>query len=391
MLTTDVAIVGAGSIGTFTAFHLSRAGKSVIVIDRGFAGGQSSGTSPGSLRLQGHAEPELPLAMRSQALWEKVEDEIGESVEFEQKGHFFIALNQQHLDRLAQMAPIEATHGNVCEYLSIAETNRRWPFLTRPHLGGSFNPKSATVNSRLVSPALARAGMRNGVRIFEQEEVLDIAKRGDTFQIRTDRRRIESTFLINAAGMWARPIAQMFGEDAPLFSAGPPQIVTEPVERFMDAVIHSVDGRIIFRQTPRGNIVIAGHPRSPVDDVNRRSRVPPDKMLRNIRRLIDVAPCTLPLSVIRYWTGIEGYLPDLLPVLNKSATTPGLIHSFGWSGHGLQCAPAAAEAVTELVLHDRATIDLSPYRIERFHNKVEMDAEKLKDEFEDEVLQEPRS
>lgn len=387
----DVTIVGAGSIGTLSALYLARRGVSVALLDRGFAGGQSSGVSPGSLRLQGRSPVEMPLSMRAQEMWESFEADIGESVEFEQKGHLFLALTAEHLDKIDRMMPVEATYGNACEKLSAAEVRQRWPFLTPDSLGGMFNPRSAVVNSRMVSPAVARAATRAGVRLLEQEEVVSTEKRDGTFVTRTaSGRRIESAALVNAAGMWACPIARSFGEDAPMFSAGPIQMVTEPVPRFIDPVVHSVDGHIIFRQTLAGNIVVAGHPRVPVDDVARRSRVPPDKTLRNMRRLLNAAPGLLPQNVIRIWTGIEGYLPDMLPVLGPSATTPGLIHAFGWSGHGLQCAPAAAEAVADLVGNGTSRMDLSSFAISRFTGALRPDEQKLKDEFEDTVVR-PRA
>lgn len=382
----DIVIVGAGSIGTLTALYLRRRGMSVILLDSGFAGGESTGVSPGSLRLQGRSDIEMPLSMRAQEQWEHFEDDIGESVEFEQKGHLFLALTQDHLRKLEELAPMEARHGNTCEYLSPAEVLKRFPYLTPDQLGGSFNPQSAVVNSRMVAPAVARAAVKAGASLLEHEEVISVSKTNDVFVTRTKNgRQIESGMLINAAGMWSLPLARSFGEDAPMFSAGPIQMVTEPVAHFIDPVIHSVDGHIIFRQAKAGNIVVAGHPRVPVDDVNRLSRVPPDKTLRNMRRLLNAAPCLLPQNVIRIWTGIEGYMPDMLPVLGASETTTGLFHSFGWSGHGLQCAPAAAEALAELVVENRSTIDLSPFAIGRFKSLGAIDEYKLKHEFEDNV------
>lgn len=385
-MSADIAIIGAGSIGTLTALYLARRGQSVILLDRGFPGGQSSGTSPGSLRLQGRNALEMPLSMRAQEMWEELEQDIGEQVEFEQRGHLFLALNPGHVAKLETLAPIEAAYGNICEWMPREEVLRRWPYLTPDNLGGTFNPRSAVVNSRLVSPAVARAGMRAGVRLMSETEVVSVSHQGETFRIRTaNGLEIESAILVNAAGMWARPIAQAFGEDAPMFSAGPIQMVTEPMPRFIDPVIHSVDGHIIFRQTQRGNIVVAGHPRVPVDEVARRSRVPPEKTLRNMRRLLNAAPCLLSQNIIRIWTGIEGYLPDMLPVLGASATTGGLFHAFGWSGHGLQCAPAAAEALTQLIVDGRTSIDLAPFSIERFLKPAAVDEEKMRDEFESDV------
>ena len=38
--------------------------------------------------------------------------------------------------------------------------------------------------------------------------------------------------------------------------------------------------------------------------------------------------------VIRTWTGIEGFMPDSIPVIGMSEKIPELVHAFGFSGHG---------------------------------------------------------
>ncbi len=390
--TADVVIIGAGSIGAFAALQLRKRGKSVVVLDRGSIGGQSSGVSPGSLRLQGRHPDEMALSMHAQALWEETEALIGESVEFDQSGHLFLALNPSHVDRLKGMAPVEARYGNACEMLDRDEVLRRWPFLRSDVLGGSFNPRSATVNSRLVTPAVARAATRLGADFCENVEVAAVRRLAEHFVVETaSGDRLEADHVINAAGAWALPIAQAFGETAPMFAAGPPQIVTEPLAQFVKPVIHSVDGEIIFRQTPRGSVIIAGHPRIPVDAERRRSRVPPYKMLTNMRRLLGVAARMRPHSVVRVWTGIEGYLPDMLPVFGPSRAAPGLIHAFGWSGHGLQVAPAVGEELARLVTEGKTLTPIEPFTITRFREGRTIDAELMRREFDDKVAVAGRS
>jgi FAD dependent oxidoreductase len=55
----------------------------------------------------------------------------------------------------------------------------------------------------------------------------------------------------------------------------------------------------------------------------------------------------------RTWTGIEGCMPDMLPVVGPSMTTPGLLHAFGFSGHGFQLGPAVGAVLAELALDGR--------------------------------------
>ena len=72
--TADVAIVGGGLMGVWTAYFLARRGTRVAVLDKGLVGAQASGVNFGNLRLQGRHPGQYPLALRSHALWETIDD-----------------------------------------------------------------------------------------------------------------------------------------------------------------------------------------------------------------------------------------------------------------------------------------------------------------------------
>jgi len=71
-------------------------------------------------------------------------------------------------------------------------------------------------------------------------------------------------------------------------------------------------------------------------------------------------------QVIRTWTGIDGQMPDRIPVIGFSATTPNLVHAFGFSGHGFQLGPVIGEILAELVTQGRSTSPLAPFAVDRF-------------------------
>jgi sarcosine oxidase subunit beta len=358
------------------------------LLERGYVGAGSSGVNFGSLRLQGHHLPELPLALRSQTIWESLEAELGESVEFAQQGHVHVALSDAHVDTMRQFAAAAHPLGLTVELLDRQETLQRWPFLTTQVLGASWSARDAVANPRLVTPAFARAALARGVIIHEETEVTDISHVAGHFTLHTASGPIVTApCLVNTAGAWGGAIARQFGEPVPVFPAGPVEIITEPVAPFCAPVIHAVDGSILFRQTNRGNILFAGHPRITVDAESRRTRVPPGKMATNMARLAAFAPHLRHLHVIRTWTGIEGYVPDMAPILGPSETTPGLFHGFACSGHGLQVGPALATILTELIVDGGTQTPIDALSIGRFRQPVALDPASLRQEFHDDVLQ----
>jgi sarcosine oxidase subunit beta len=57
-------------------------------------------------------------------------------------------------------------------------------------------------------------------------------------------------------------------------------------------------------------------------------------------RAVDIVPALAGAQVIRIWSGMDGQMPDHIPVIGFSSTTPRLVHAFGFSGHGFQLGPA---------------------------------------------------
>lgn len=382
---TDVIVLGAGSVGCFTALCLRERGIAVTVLDQGRPGQQSSGVNMGSLRLQGRYLGQLPLALRSQELWEQAEERLGARLDYHRGGLLYVATSDDELQRLEKMARTEAELGLQTDIMDGAAMHARWPWMAHWEHGGSWSPQSATVNSRLVTPALARKAEALGAEFVIGPEIVALEPMDEGVILTArDGRRFRCRRLVNAAGFWAGRVAEMLGEPVPIFAAGPVQVVSEPVPHFLDAMIYTSDSKVIFRQTRRGNMLVAGHPRIPVDAVARRSRVPAGKTLRNFRRMLRLAPHLEGTTILRSWTGIEGYLPDMLPVLGESRRHSGVIHAFGFSGHGLQIATGVGEVVADLLSEGGTQMPIADFAVDRFSGKLRDDVD-LRHEFEDDV------
>jgi sarcosine oxidase subunit beta len=380
--TTDVAIVGGGLIGAWTAFFLARRGQRVTLIEKGVVGAQSSGVNFGNLRLQGRFPGQYPLSLRSQALWEDFEALIGEDCEFEQTGHLYLAYDEEERAKLEGYAKVSEFHGLAIERVGPADLRRRWPWLSERVVAATISARDATANPRLATPAVARAAARQGATILENRRVTALDREGDGFALTLDDgSRISCGALGNCAGAWALEIAERFGETAPVFPAGPPQFVTEPFPYLIGPSVQAIDGSVIFRQIPRGNVILAGYPRTAADPVGNRAPVPPGKTLAAMRALARVAPVLAQCHVIRVWSGIEAYLPDMIPVIGPSGTTSGLFHAFGFCGHGFQIGPGVGLCLSEMIVDGSTQTPLEAFSIERFRSTTAV-SEKFRKEFD---------
>lgn len=378
----DVIIVGAGLFGSFTGLFLARAGKRVALVERGFVGGQSSGANFGGLRLQGRSPEQYPLSLMAQAHWETFEALIGEGCEYDRNGMVYFAHTDEGKERLLKYAEQSRSCGLEIELWEGADVHRRMPWLVGSRLLASYSPRCAVANPRLTSPAVARAMVRAGGHLFEGNEVIDISYHNGSFTAKTSNLPpMSAPVLVNAAGGWAGAIAERFDEPVPLFSAGPPQFVTEPMPFVLRPSVYAIEGDLIVRQIPRGNLIFAGYPRTHTNEDGRHTFVPPQKTLSGMRAISKHMPDFRNANIIRVWSGVEGYLPDMLPVIGPSQTTKGLYHAFGGSGGGFQIAPAVGECLALDICGHTTPINLKPFSIKRFRFSVRT-SDKLSSEFD---------
>lgn len=379
-ITADAAIIGGGLIGVWTAFFLARRGQRVVLLEKGVVGAQSSGVNFGNLRLQGRFPGQYPLSLRSHDIWERLPELIGADCEFDAKGHLYCAYDAAERDKLDHYAEESEASGLVIERLGPNELRRRYPWLSSKVIAATFSARDATANPRLVTPAAARAAMGLGAMIIENCRATEVTKSSGAFRVRTETGvEIDCGHVVNAAGAWAVAIAEQFGEAAPVFAAGPPQFVTEPFPYMIHPSIQTIDGSVIARQTPRGNVILAGYPRTASDPIRNRAPVPPAKTLAAMSSLAEAIPVLRSCAVIRVWSGIEGYLPDMLPVIGPSETTPGLLHAFGCCGHGFQIGPGIGLCLSEIIIDGTTPTPLAPFSISRFRGDVSVNDKFLRE------------
>lgn len=380
--TSDVLIVGGGLFGCFTGLFLARRGLRVTLLERGIIGAQASATNFGNLRLHGRSEKQYPLSIRAQELWESYESLTGENCEICQTGHLYFATTDEGETSLRANAETAESFGVVSQVVEGNDLRRRFPFLAPEVRIAAFSPRSAVANPRLSTPPVARMLQTLGGRVIENCEVLAAHCVGSDFEVHTsDRRRFVASRLVNAAGAWSGHLAEQFGERVPMFSAGPPQFVTEPLPHKLHPVAHMVEGDVIVRQIKRGNVIFAGYPRTHSLPNGEFTHVPPAKTMKGMKALGVAIPMLRRAEVIRVWSGVEGYLPDMQPILGPSSTTAGLFHAFGGSGGGFQIAPAVGEGIAALVAGDPTPRYLDGYGIERFSTRYAV-SERVNQEFD---------
>jgi sarcosine oxidase subunit beta len=363
--THDVLILGGGGAGCSAALHLARRGARVALFERGLVGSQASGVNYGGVRQNGRHPAELPIARRSREIWARLRELIGTDAEFEVTGHLKLARNAEEEAELADYMQVARAHDLPLELIGANRLRERWPWLGPRVVAGAFAPEDGAANPRLLAPALAQAARKAGAEIHEHAPVTEIAHDGDRFVVTAGGRAWRAPIALNCMGFWGGEIAARFGEPVPVAPLAPNMLVSEPIPYFIEPNMGVVGGDVYLRQIRRGNVIFGGG-RGVSDPAIPWARPLPEPMLAAMARAVELVPRLAGVHLIRSWTGIDGEMPDGLPVIGPSRTTPGLIHAFGFSGHGFMLGPGIGAILAELVLDGRTDVPLDPFRIDRF-------------------------
>ena len=365
-LNIDVAIIGGGTAGVAGALDLRKQGLTVAVFERHKIGSQASGVNYGGVRQQGRNSDELPLSKRSREIWEQLPNLIGSNCDFESTGHLKLARSEKEMEDLEQFSKLAAKHKLEIELLDHRSLRDRFPVLGESVIGASYCPSDGKANPRLVAPAFGRAALKAGALIFEEEGVTNALHSSTGFVIETEKgRKVYSRVLVNSSGAWGDTVAGWFDEHIVLEVKNPNMFVTAPMPYRLKVNIGVSGADFYVRQTDRGNLICGGG-FGISDREASLSRPKLDVAQETSARLIDIIPFASESMVIRTWTGIEGFMPDSIPVIGMSEKIPELVHAFGFSGHGFQLGPVVGEIISELVTKGSCSLPIKPFNINRF-------------------------
>ncbi|CDX39827.1 Sarcosine oxidase, subunit beta [Mesorhizobium plurifarium] len=370
----DVIVLGGGLMGTASAYFLARRGARVTLIERNRIGSGATVASFGNIRRTGRHLAQLPLAHRSLQLWGQAEKMLGRDVEFRATGHIRLIFDEGSLSDMRAYAQAARPWGLELEELGPGEIRARFPGLGPDAIAASFSPQDGSGNPRLIAPAFAAAARKLGAEIVEEAQVEKIERAGSGFLVACSKGAFAAECLLNTAGAWGACIAALFGEEVPLDARGPQMGVTEPLPHRILPVVgiwtRDKDYGAYLRQVERGNIVFGGAAeRVPVDLDPGHAAADPMRLPPQLRAVARLLPSIAQAAVIRTWSGCEGYVRDMLPVMGRSATTPGLFHAFGFSGHGFQLGPGVGDAMAELIMTGRCETALDDFGIDRFSRR----------------------
>lgn len=356
----DVVVVGAGVFGLLTARELSRAGLSVLIVEKTQPGREASRASAGILsplypwRVRA---PLQALAHWSQQYYPVLVDDLrrDSAIDPELMNSGMLVFGEDERQIAQAWARYSARPLDILDSKQVVTCE--------PALGGSppasavFLPTVSHVHSSRLMRALTESVYGSGIPIREDLAVTRIATSdGRVTGVHTLDGEIAADRVVICAGAWSGELLeplQLRGDVRPMkgqviqFDA-PPGLLSRILLDKGCYVIPRRSGSIVVGST----VEDAGFDRDTTDDAREQLQESAARML----------PALANLKVERHWSGFRPATPDELPYIGEHSDLRGLFLNTGHFRHGLTTAPASARLLADLVLGRSPILDPSEYR-----------------------------
>jgi sarcosine oxidase subunit beta len=333
-----IVVAGAGAIGASVAYHLALLGaRDVVLCDRGEVAGGATSKAMGGVRQQFSTAAEVRLARESIAFFEQLGPPY-----FHQVGYLVLATTAEGLERLERRMALQRTLAVPVEQARVPDG------VYEGDVAGAVACWSDGVaDPPAVTRELVRRASELGVRVEEG----------------IDARELDRDVLVVCCGphsaelapeLPVRPLCRQLLETGSL-----------DLDERLPMVVEEETG-FHFRRR-RDRLVLAMSDAEPRwgFEVAVDHSVYSDRLERLAHRF----PSTAGTTIDDAWAGLYDMTPDAHPILGRIGD--GVYAACGFSGHGFMQSPAVGRALAEEIVLGRSSVDLAPYRLERFAGESE--------------------
>ena len=377
----QVVVIGGGLVGCSILYHLAKLGwTDVVLLERDeLTSGSTWHAAAGTHGL--HDTNNISrLQYYTMKLYAELEQETGQSCGIHQPGSIYLACSKDRVHQLRiQAAKAVAFDAEFFE-ISKSEIRDLHPLLEIENvLCAMYEPLAGHVDPSGVTHAYASGARQRGAEIHRFAAVLETNPRADgSWDVVTAKGTIHADFVVNAAGLWAREVAEMAGFALPLMAMEHQYFVTEeiPAIKALARELPGVadrDQEYYMRQEGNGLLVGAyeadgrfwSEDGTPMDFGH--DLLPPDldRIEENVMRACERVPVLETAGIKQIINGPMIWSPDSSALLGP---VPGLKNYFVCCGiiPGFSQSAGLGLTLAQWLIDGEPELDMFPWDVSRF-------------------------
>ncbi len=379
-----IVIVGGGIMGVGLLYHLAAEGcDDVLLIEKGELTSGSTWHAAGQCpNLVGNYNL-AKIHEYGVALYRKLERLTGQAVGWHGCGSVRFALTQRDLDWFRYLRGIAANVGYHMEIVDVGKITELNPFIsTDGVLAGAWTRDDGHADPSGLCNAMARGARDLGARIVRHNRVTDInALPGGEWELVTEQGRVVAETVVNAAGCYARQVAQMVGADLPICNIQHHYLVSGPVPELADRsaelpVTRDPYASAYLRQEQRSGLV-GIYEGAGLAEAWPPGGLPPwesdselfsddlERLMPWLGRAMERMPIFEPAGIRRIVNGAISHSPDGLPLLGPVAGLENFWLCCG-SSFGIAQGAGSGKYLAQWMLHGDSEINMTGFDPRRF-------------------------
>jgi len=387
-----VVIVGGGMMGAGLLYHLAEEGwTDSLLIEKGeltsgstwHAAGQCpSFTADFNLGMIHHY---------GNTLYPTLEEKTGQYVSWHGCGGIRFAMNEAELDWFKHVEGVSKMIGFRMQIIGPDEIKKINPFAdTTGVLAGAWTLDDGHVDPAGCCNALAKGARDMGADIVRNNRVLDINQMPNgEWQVVTEQGTVTCEHVVNAAGCYARKVAQMVGTDVPITNMKHHYVVTDPLPAFQErneemVVMRDPYSSSYYRQEQKAGLIgiyetedaaeawaeTGGHPEW--DSENELFTEELDRIMPWMEKVMERMPIFGEAGLKRIVHGAIPHTPDANPLLGPAG---GLKNYWMCNGSSIGIAQGAGcgKYLAQWMVHGEAEINMAGFDPRRFGDYADAD------------------
>jgi sarcosine oxidase subunit beta len=365
---SDVVIIGGGIIGCSIAMFLSTKGvNSITLIEMNSLSSGATHKSGAMIREFYQTDFLIEMAKESKKLFEKTEIKINKN------GRLYL-FSKENKEIVEQNVKLNQDHGVNLEILSTEQIEKLIPNINLSNVEiGFLEPNAGYVDSVDSTYYFANEALNNGVGIFTHTKVESIEVKNDKIKsVTTDKGKIETSIVVNAAGAWANYINKSTNENLPIFALRVQQALVKSnsyFDPFKYCLMDYVNGT--YMRPDDGNSYIIGEElgfeQSDIVSPDFYNQSADENIILNHKLKIENRLPRFKDSILKGGhAALYDMTPDANPILGKSTKIKGLFYAVGFSGHGFKLSPIIGKLLSELIVENIKDPLLDKFNLTRF-------------------------
>lgn len=380
-----VVIIGGGIMGASLLYHLAQEGwRDILLIEKDELTSGSTWHAAGQCPNITGSFGLAKMHAYSNWLYPQLEEQTGQYVSWHKSGGIRLATNERELAWMRHIHSFSKVIGFNMEIIPPEEILKHNPFMVLDGvIAGARTTDDGHADPSGICNALAIGAKQMGATIVRKNRVTGLRQLpSGEWDVETEQGTVRAGIVVNAAGCYARKVAQMAGTDVPVVNMEHHYLVTDPIPAFQERdeeipVMRCPHVSGYFRQEQKSGLIgvyenialaEAWAPRGGHPEWESTSELFPDDLDRIskwLERAIERMPVFGEVGIRRVVNGAIPHTPDGGPLLGPATGLTNFWHCCGTS-FGIAQGGGAGKYLAQWMVHGDSEINMTEFDPRRY-------------------------